>query len=49
VVDDGRGFDTVDISSGLDNLRRRAESLGGCCTVESVPGRGTALRWRAPR
>ena len=49
VVDDGRGFDTVDISSGLDNLRRRAESLGGCCTVESVPGRGTALRWRVPR
>jgi signal transduction histidine kinase len=49
VVDNGRGFEAGGISSGLGNLNLRAESLGGCCTVESVPGRGTALRWRVPR
>ncbi|WP_240755714.1 GAF domain-containing sensor histidine kinase [Nocardioides iriomotensis] len=49
VVDDGCGFDAVDISSGLGNLRERAEALGGRCTVQSVPGRGTAVRWSVPR
>jgi signal transduction histidine kinase len=49
VVDDGRGFDGVNISSGLGNLHERAEALGGRCTVESVPGRGTAVRWTVPR
>jgi signal transduction histidine kinase len=49
VVDDGRGFEAGVIRSGLGNLNERAESLGGRCTVESVPGRGTALRWRVPR
>lgn len=48
VADDGRGFDAVGVSSGLANLDRRAEALGGRCTVESSPGRGTTLRWCAP-
>jgi signal transduction histidine kinase len=48
VNDDGRGFDVVEVSSGLANLDRRAEALGGHCTVESTPGRGTTLRWCAP-
>jgi signal transduction histidine kinase len=47
VRDDGRGFDPAraapDGHFGLVGLRERAGTLGGQLTVESAPGRGTAV------
>ncbi|MER5334317.1 sensor histidine kinase [Micromonospora sp. NPDC002717] len=49
VVDDGSGFDPGAVAGrgdggfGLAAMRARAEELGGTLTVESTPGRGTAL------
>ena len=34
--------------SGLRNLRRRAEQLGGQMTLESIQPHGTCLTWRVP-
>ncbi|WP_342781653.1 sensor histidine kinase, partial [Amycolatopsis rhizosphaerae] len=56
VVDDGSGFDpnrlpVPDAESGgfgLAAMRARMQSLGGTLTVESAPGRGTALTARMP-
>lgn len=49
VSDDGVGF-PVDLerSSGLSNLRRRAEELGGSMTVSDGESGGTAVIWRVP-
>ncbi|KAB1976920.1 PAS domain-containing sensor histidine kinase [Streptomyces triticiradicis] len=47
VTDNGRGIDpAVTRSSGLTNLRRRAEKLGGTFEVTSRAEGGTRLRWR---
>lgn len=35
-------------ASGLNNLRRRAEAVGGEMVISDAPGGGTALRWTAP-
>ncbi|MGA8209547.1 MAG: GAF domain-containing sensor histidine kinase [Nocardioidaceae bacterium] len=48
VEDDGRGMAGDSSRSGLLNMRERAEDLGGSCTVESAPGRGTTLTWCVP-
>ncbi|WP_234532619.1 PAS domain S-box protein [Streptomyces shenzhenensis] len=49
ITDDGRGIDpAVTRSSGLTNLRRRAEKLGGTFAVGRAPAGGTRLRWRIP-
>jgi len=49
VTDNGRGIDpAVTRSSGLTNLRRRAEKLGGTFEVAARPEGGTRLRWRIP-
>ncbi len=34
--------------SGLANLRRRAEQVGGTCRIASPPAGGTLVHWRAP-
>ncbi|RXS67291.1 hypothetical protein EST54_12700 [Streptomyces sioyaensis] len=34
--------------SGLSNLAKRAEGLGGTMTVEAPPDGGTRLVWRVP-
>ena len=47
VEDDGVGLDNPTRSSGLANLRRRAERHGGGLEVTSSPGQGTTLRWTA--
>ena len=48
VRDDGTGFSGPRRESGLRNLRDRASSVGGSCEIESGPGAGTVVRWRAP-
>lgn len=48
VRDNGRGFAVPDHESGLRNMRQRALARGGTFTVESVPGEGTLVCWRAP-
>ena len=48
VTDNGRGIDDNVTASGLLNLVRRAEEMGGSFTVERVPTGGTRLRWSAP-
>ncbi|MXM64723.1 PAS domain S-box protein [Streptomyces sp. HUCO-GS316] len=49
VTDDGRGLDpAVTRRSGLTNLRRRAEKLGGTFDITGPPAGGTRLRWRIP-
>jgi signal transduction histidine kinase len=48
VVDNGRGIPDVITGSGLTNLRKRAEEVGGEFTIQNAPGGGTALRWSAP-
>jgi len=53
VEDDGRGFDpalTADDGrhSGLANMRRRADDIGGTLTLGSRPGGGTRVAITAP-
>jgi signal transduction histidine kinase len=57
VTDDGVGPDRAkkqrprtsgDGGMGLANARRRAEKLGGHCTVGAAEGGGTKLTWRVP-
>jgi signal transduction histidine kinase len=56
VRDDGAGFDPSSDgtggrqgrSQGLENIRRRAEMLGADLTVDSAPGRGTAVSLTMP-
>ncbi len=54
VVDDGRGIPpagggrTLATGLGLENLRRRAERLGGEMVLGRPDGGGTSLVWRVP-
>jgi signal transduction histidine kinase len=49
VTDDGRGIDDGNVRrSGLANMRRRAELVGGSCNVGPAAGGGTNLHWVAP-
>ncbi|MCX2951469.1 sensor histidine kinase [Lentzea sp. NEAU-D7] len=54
VVDDGTGFGPLPLPGadtggfGLATMRARARALGGTLTVDSTPGRGTALAARLP-
>jgi signal transduction histidine kinase len=49
VEDDGRGMDADETRrSGLRNMARRAEALGGTFEVRSAPGEGTQLDWQVP-
>ncbi|MFN2130711.1 MAG: sensor histidine kinase [Anaerolineae bacterium] len=49
VRDDGQGFDPTqpvpEGHYGLQGMRERAEMVGGVLTVDSAPGRGTAVRF----
>jgi signal transduction histidine kinase len=46
VKDDGCGFQLSGESTGngLNNMKERMESIGGHCSVESAPGKGTTVR-----
>ncbi|MER5509958.1 PAS domain S-box protein [Streptomyces sp. NPDC002766] len=48
VVDNGRGIGTPTRSSGLTNLRRRAERFGGTFEVTGRAEGGTRVSWRIP-
>lgn len=50
VTDDGVGFDSDRIvpGEGLSNLHRRAERLGGTCTLGPARPHGTVIDWRIP-
>ena len=48
VIDDGCGIPADVTASGLNNLRARAEKVGGTLTLNAAPGGGTVLRWVAP-
>ena len=53
VQDWGRGFEPALLQSetqgiGLMGMRERARLLGGVCSIESRPGRGTTVRLRFP-
>lgn len=48
VTDDGKGLGTTTRSSGISNLRARAEARGGTMAVSEPPGGGTRLEWRVP-
>ena len=50
VHDDGRGFDADRPPAGpghdgLANMRLRMEEIGGSCTIDSLPGKGTTVRF----
>jgi signal transduction histidine kinase len=48
VSDDGIGFTPPERSSGLANLRARAEGRGGSFDISTPAGGGTCLSWKAP-
>lgn len=52
VSDDGQGIDKPSAHGGgglgMENMRQRAEKLGGNLVVESPAGEGTTLTWRVP-
>ncbi|MFJ8657210.1 sensor histidine kinase [Streptomyces rochei] len=56
IVDDGHGFDPTLLPAsdpetggfGLAVMRARTQALGGTLTIDSAPGRGTALAARLP-
>ena len=49
VVDDGCGIPAGNMRhSGLGNMKRRAEQLGGTCEITSPPQGGTRVYWVAP-
>lgn len=46
VQDDGKGFDPQQRllwNNGLHHLHQRAQELGGTCTIDSAPGKGTTI------
>lgn len=48
VADDGVGIGDVTRRSGIANLERRAEELGGEMALSSSPTGGTVVSWRVP-
>jgi two-component system nitrate/nitrite sensor histidine kinase NarX len=52
IRDDGRGFDPVGVARegcrhlGLQTMRERAESVGGCLKIHSQPGQGTEVLFK---
>ncbi len=50
VADYGKGFDLANVKNGngLNNIRTRAEKLGGSCEIISTPGQGTRVTARVP-
>jgi signal transduction histidine kinase len=49
VQDDGAGFapGSHPTGNGLPNMERRLQQIGGTCSIESEPGKGTTVSFRA--
>lgn len=48
VAHDGRGFAPGERTSGIANMRARAERLGGSLTIAEAAKGGTEITWRVP-
>jgi signal transduction histidine kinase len=48
VQDDGRGIAELTRRSGVANLRKRAQMLGGSCEFTTPLGGGTGVQWTVP-
>jgi signal transduction histidine kinase/ligand-binding sensor domain-containing protein len=50
IADCGKGFELASAKNGngLNNIRSRAEKLGGSCEIISTPGQGTRVTARVP-
>jgi len=56
ISDDGKGFDASQLTgieengrgAGLFSMKERVRLLGGVCSVQSQPGRGTTVTARVP-
>jgi signal transduction histidine kinase len=48
VADDGHGYDSTAIGSGIQNMTDRLSALGGSLNVRSAPGSGTTVTGRIP-
>jgi len=48
VADNGEGISGEITGSGLANLQKRAQEVGGSFAIETVAKGGTTLRWSAP-
>lgn len=51
IADDGKGFVSSEREAGADglaNMKERLAALGGECTIEGEPGKGTTVRLQAP-
>ena len=49
IIDNGCGIPADNSRrSGLTNMKRRAEQLGGTCEITSPPEGGTQVHWVAP-
>jgi signal transduction histidine kinase len=48
VADNGRGLTSTERSSGLTNLRRRAEQHGGSFVCRANQPTGTVVEWMVP-
>lgn len=51
IVDDGKGFDMTETSTGsygLDTMKERSEDLGGSFKVVSLPTKGTRIEVKIP-
>lgn len=51
IIDDGIGFNAdmaLGQGSGLANMRRRAQALGGALHIDSAPGKGTSVEVKIP-
>ncbi|MGZ8802802.1 MAG: sensor histidine kinase [Mycobacterium sp.] len=48
ISDNGRGLPDEITGSGITNLRRRAEDVGGTFSITNSPTGGTVLKWCAP-
>ena len=48
VQDDGGGFDPArnTTGNGLANMERRLQQIGGTCSIQSQPGKGTSVSLR---
>jgi signal transduction histidine kinase len=51
VTDNGCGFNPappIAGADGLSNMQVRMSDLGGCCKIQSAPGKGTTVRFEVP-